>query len=107
MGKFFFAALFSILISTKLFAAGDAAKPIQVDWSFNGFFGKFDRAQLQRGFQVYKEVCASCHSMKYLSYRNLGEKGGPEFSDDEVKAINQSAGLKDLPRRKELLGEDK
>ena len=61
MGRFFLAILFSILVSTKLFAAGDAAKPIQVDWSFNGFFGKFDRSQLQRGFKVYKEVCASLH----------------------------------------------
>ena len=97
MRRFFLAILFSILISTKLFAAGDAAKPIQVDWSFNGFFGKFDRAQLQRGFQVYKEVCASCHSMKYLSYRNLAEKGGPEFTEEQAKAIAASFEVKDGP----------
>ena len=84
-----------VLFGTKLFAAGEAAKPLQVDWTFNGFFGKFDRSQLQRGYQVYKEVCASCHSMKYLSYRNLGEKGGPEFSEDEVKAIAASYQIKD------------
>ena len=90
MNKILSAILLTTVISTKLFAAGDATKPMSVDWSFNGFFGKFDRAQLQRGFQVYKEVCASCHSMKYLSYRNLGEKGGPEFSEQEVKAIAAS-----------------
>ena len=67
------------------------------DWSFNGFFGKFDRAQLQRGYQVYKEVCASCHSMQYLSYRNLGEPGGPEFSEQEVKAIAASIEIEDGP----------
>ena len=89
--------LLTIFFCTKVHAAGDAAKPIKVDWSFNGFFGKFDRAQLQRGFQVYKEVCASCHSMKYLSYRNLGEKGGPEFSEKEVKAIAASYQIKDGP----------
>ena len=60
---------------------------IKVDWSFKGITGKFDRSSLQRGYQVYNEVCASCHSMNLLSYRNLGEKGGPEFSVDQVKAI--------------------
>ena len=52
---------------------------LKVDWSFKSFIGKFDRASLQRGYQVYNEVCASCHSIKYLSYRNLAEKGGPDF----------------------------
>ena len=60
---------------------------LKVDWSFKGYLGKFDRASLQRGYQVYTEVCASCHSMGYLSYRNLSEKGGPEFSEEEAKAI--------------------
>ena len=97
MNKILSAILLTIVISTKLFAAGDATKPMSVDWSFNGFFGKFDRAQLQRGFQVYKEVCSSCHSMQYLSYRNLGEPGGPEFSEQEVKAIAASIEIEDGP----------
>ena len=71
--------------------------PIKVDWSFKGLIGTFDRASLQRGFQVYKEVCASCHSMQYLSYRNLGEPGGPEFSEQEVKAIAASFEIEDGP----------
>lgn len=96
MKKFFITIFFSF-ICFNLYAAGDAAKPLKVDWSFNGLFGKFDRSQLQRGFQVYKEVCASCHSMKYLSYRNLGESGGPEFSDAEVKAIAAGFTVKDGP----------
>ena len=54
---------------------------LKTDWSFKGLFGKFDRGALQRGYQVYTEVCSSCHSMKYLSYRNLAEKGGPEFTE--------------------------
>jgi ubiquinol-cytochrome c reductase cytochrome b/c1 subunit len=53
-------------------------------WSFEGLKGTFDRASLQRGFQVYKEVCSACHSMNLLSYRNLTQIG---FSDAEVKAI--------------------
>ena len=97
MKSFFSIVFISIFFSTVSLAAGDAEKPIKVDWSFNGFFGKFDRAQLQRGYQVYKEVCASCHSMKYLSYRNLGEKGGPEFSEAEVKAIAAGFTVQDGP----------
>ena len=57
--------------SFSLSAAEQSKKLLEPGWSFKGFFGKFDRAQLQRGYQVYTEVCAACHSMKYLSYRNL------------------------------------
>ena len=79
------------------FGAGSGGKLLKVDWSFKGLTGKFDRASLQRGFQVYKEVCSSCHSMQYLSYRNLGEQGGPEFSEQEVKAIAASIEIEDGP----------
>lgn len=51
-------------------------------WPFEGAFGEFDKDSLQRGYQVYNEVCSVCHSMKLLSYRNLGEPGGP-FYDSE------------------------
>ena len=78
-------------------SAAEPVDPIKVDWSFKGITGKFDRASLQRGFQVYKEVCSSCHSMQYLSYRNLGEEGGPEFSIEEVKAIAASVEIEDGP----------
>jgi len=57
------------------------------NWSFEGIFGTFDRASLQRGYQVYQEVCSGCHSVQHLSYRNLSEKGGPEFLIEEAKAI--------------------
>lgn len=56
-------------------------------WTFAGVFGTFDRNQLQRGFQVFREVCASCHSARLLSFRNLAEPGGPEFSEAQVKAL--------------------
>ncbi len=67
------------------------------EWSFKGITGKFDRASLQRGYQVYTEVCASCHSMRLLSYRNLGEEGGPEFSVEQVKAIAANFEVTDGP----------
>ena len=84
------AFLYYYFLQLNFIAAGEESEPLKADWSFKGISGKFDRASLQRGFQVYTEVCASCHSMQYLSYRNLGEPGGPEFSEHEVKAIAAS-----------------
>ena len=88
-----------ILIAGASFSASSAEKAeyLKTDWSFKGLFGKFDRAALQRGYQVYTEVCSSCHSMKYLSYRNLAEKGGPEFTEEQAKAIAASFEVKDGP----------
>lgn len=74
------------LFSGNVFASGDSATsalhPKQLKWEFEGFFGRFDRQSIQRGYQVYKEVCASCHGMKLFSYRNLLNAG---FTEDEVK----------------------
>ena len=77
--------------------AAEKVEYLKTDWSFKGLFGKFDRGALQRGYQVYTEVCSSCHSMKYVSYRNLAEKGGPEFSEAQAKAIAASFEVKDGP----------
>ena len=101
MKKFNFKRLlypvFIILYLTNTLHSAESADLLKVNWSFKGLTGKFDRASLQRGYQVYKEVCSSCHSMQYLSYRNLGEKGGPEFSEIEVKAIAASIEVEDGP----------
>lgn len=78
-------------------AAGDAPEIAAQSWSFSGPFGTFDRAQLQRGFQVYKEVCASCHGLRLLHFRNLGEPGGPEFAEEAVKALAAEVEVKDGP----------
>ncbi len=88
-----------LLIFSFTFGAISAEKIeyLKTDWSFKGLFGKFDRGSLQRGYQVYTEVCSSCHSMKYLSYRNLAEKGGPEFTEEQVKAIAASFEVTDGP----------
>ena len=56
-------------------------------WTWGGIFGYFDQQQLRRGYKIYKEVCSNCHNLGLLSYRNLGEPGGPGFSPEEVKAI--------------------
>ena len=85
-----------ITFSTKSDSA-EKTEYLKTDWSFKGLFGRFDRGALQRGYQVYTEVCASCHSMKYLSYRNLAEKGGPEFSLEQAKAIAASFEVNDGP----------
>jgi cytochrome c1 len=69
-------------------------------WSFTGPFGTFDNAQLQRGYQVYKEVCSNCHSMRLLSYRNLGERSGPGFSPEAVDALAAQAEVTDGPNDK-------
>src|ERR1044072_1928366 len=59
-------------------------EPRDVSYSFDGPFGRYDRQQLQRGFQVYKEVCAACHSLQYVAFRNLRDLG---YSEAEVRAI--------------------
>lgn len=70
--------------------------PPRQDWSFAGIFGKFDEAQLQRGFQVYREVCASCHGMNLVRFRNLAEAGGPRFSAGQVKALAAEYKVKEI-----------
>ena len=86
-----------LLVGTLTVNAAEKVDLLKTDWSFKGLFGKFDRGALQRGYQVYSEVCAGCHSMKYLSYRNLSEPGGPEFSEEQAKAIAASFEVTDGP----------
>jgi cytochrome c1 len=56
-------------------------------WTFGGFTGQYDQAQLQRGFQIYKDVCSACHGLKRVRFRNLSEPGGPEFPEEAVKTL--------------------
>jgi len=90
------AILLSLSIQLKINSA-EKVELMKTDWTFKGLLGKFDRASLQRGYQVYTEVCAACHSMKYISYRNLMEKGGPEFSEAQAKSIAASFEVTDGP----------
>jgi cytochrome c1 len=72
-------------------------EPDRQTWSFSGPFGTFDRGQLQRGYQVYREVCSTCHSMKFVAFRNLSDPGGPEFSEAQVKALAATFQITDGP----------
>ncbi len=90
----------TLVIGMAFSGAAIAASELHVeeqDWSFSGPFGKFDRAQLQRGFQVYTENCSACHSMNLVSFRNLMQEGGPGFSEAEVRAIAAEVSVLDGP----------
>jgi len=75
-------------------AAGDAPTPPKQDWSFNGPLGTYDKGALQRGFQVYKQVCSACHGMRLKSYRNLSALG---YNEAEIKAIAAEYTVMDGP----------
>lgn len=83
----------ALLSPVPALASGGVNLPEQ-NWPHHGAFGTYDRASLQRGFQVYKEVCASCHAMKFLSYRNLEDLG---FTPEQVKAIAAEVTVVDGP----------
>ncbi len=94
------AALAMVAVATPAARAGashEEEKPERHEWSFAGVFGRFDKGQLRRGFKVYKEVCSTCHSIKMLAFRNLGQPGGPELSEKEVADLAASYKVKDGP----------
>ena len=67
-------------VSTLAFAAGGGTGDYKMEhkhWHFNGAFGTYDHKATQRGYQVYREVCAACHQLEHLSFRHLGDKGAP------------------------------
>ena len=64
---------------------GDPTPPKAQNWSFEGIFGTYDRGQLQRGFQVYKEVCSACHGLGMVSFHDLAAPGGPGFTEAQAK----------------------
>jgi ubiquinol-cytochrome c reductase cytochrome c1 subunit len=83
-----------VLLASALARAADETPLPRQEWSFDGVFGTYDLASLQRGFQVYKEVCSVCHPVKHLYFRDLGEIG---YSEDEVKAIAAGYQVTDGP----------
>jgi ubiquinol-cytochrome c reductase cytochrome c1 subunit len=87
------AALAAMLAAPALAAEGGAA-PESRNWSFDGVFGTFDRAKAQRGYAVYKQVCANCHGVKYIAFRHLTGIG---FTEAEVKALAAEAQVTDGP----------
>jgi len=87
-------SLFLLLFSVNAFSAGSAIEIPKYEWSWKGFFGTYDRAAAQRGLKVYREVCAGCHSMNLISYRNLEALG---FSEAQIKAIAADYLIQDGP----------
>src|SRR5215469_2573353 len=90
------AVLGSLMFASAIVAraADESPQLPRQQWSFDGVFGTYDRASLQRGFQVYKEVCSVCHPVKHLYFRDLGAIG---YSEDEVKAIAAGYQVSDGP----------
>ena len=87
---FLAAALLAASASGALAQAdAEQPKPARQSWSFSGLFGLYDQAQLQRGFQVYKEVCSNCHRLS-IPFRTLAEPSGPGYSAEQVKALAAS-----------------
>ena len=72
----------TLVCTPPAFAAGDAKPPKKHTWSFEGPFGVFDRKSMQRGFQVYQEVCSGCHGMRQLAFRHMAAEGGPFYLED-------------------------
>ncbi len=85
--KIAIAAISVLALSGGAYAAGGGEQHIEdVDFSFEGPFGKYDEHQLQRGLQVYTEVCSACHGMKFVPIRSLSDEGGPHLPEDQVRA---------------------
>lgn len=84
------AGVTAVLVASVVAAAPAGAAEEQhvtdFGFSFEGPFGSFDQAQLQRGLQVYTEVCAACHGMKFVSFRTLADPGGPALSEEAMRA---------------------
>lgn len=87
----------SIAVAEETAVEYPLLKPTRQEWSFAGIFGHYDQAQLQRGYQVYKDVCSSCHSMKLVKFRNLADEGGPGFTEDAVKVLAATYAIQDGP----------
>lgn len=78
------------LSSGAAFAAGAAGHVEDFDFSFEGPFGTYDQNQLQRGLQIYTEVCSACHGLKFVPIRSLSEDGGPSMPEDQVRAYAEN-----------------
>src|SRR6478735_9884151 len=76
--------------------AEEQVAPPRLSWSFAGPFGKYDPAQLQRGFKIYREVCSVCHSLSMLSFRNLADPGGLGFTEAQASQIASEYKIKDI-----------
>lgn len=88
------ALFFGLLSSAPSFGSSEEVELKSQDWTFSGAFGTYDRAQQQRGFQVFKEVCSSCHSLKYVAFRSLAGIG---LGEEQIEAIAAEYEVQDEP----------
>ena len=86
-----------LIFATAPVTGAEQETPPRQKWSFSGPFGMYDRAQLQRGLKVYREVCQACHGMTYVAFRTLAEPGGPGFSAAQATAVAREYKIKDGP----------
>jgi len=105
-------AVLALLTTASAFAAEGAIDtkrlhPKAVEFSFEGPFGTYDRGALQRGYQVYKEVCAACHAVEHLAFHNLAEPGGPEFTEAQTRALAAAAKVPAEPNDRGETTDDK
>jgi len=82
------AAAFTGVKVAEAAGGGDSKYKKELHWHFDGFFGTYDRAAMQRGYQVYQEVCSSCHQLKFMSFRHLGDKGAPFYNEKYPNPID-------------------
>jgi ubiquinol-cytochrome c reductase cytochrome c1 subunit len=94
---FLIAAFLGLTAAAPALAVTSSLPPKDVHWSFEGPFGRFDQEQLQRGYKVYHDVCSSCHAMHLMSYRNLGQEGGP-FYDPKYENPNDNPYVKAIAK---------
>ncbi len=107
--KIAISAVSALVLSTGAsFAAGEGGHTEDIAFSFEGPFGKFDEHQLQRGLQLYTEVCSACHGLKFVPLRSLSDEGGPHLPEDQVRAYatNYTAIDKDTGEERDALPTD-
>jgi ubiquinol-cytochrome c reductase cytochrome c1 subunit len=108
--KIAISAVSALAISTgAAFAAGEAVHIEDAPFSFQGPFGTYDQMQLQRGLQVFTEVCSACHGLKFVPIRTLADAGGPMLPEDQVRAYakNYTVVDKDTGEEREAVPSDK
>lgn len=98
--RLLFIAATALLGVASANAAEDHVVVQRQPWSFAGPFGTFDRGQIQRGYHVYKDVCAACHGMKLVAFRNLSQAGGPGFTEAQAKSVAAEYKITDGPNDK-------
>ena len=89
----------AMLTTSPALAAGEGGKIIDYDFSFEGPFGTYDRNQLQRGLQVFTEVCSSCHGLEKVAFRTLSDPNGPELPEDQMRAYADTYEIWDPEQR--------